>query len=192
MKLSHVLRCIPVVASLLLFAAPAAAVDVFLCEDAQGSKSFHDRCPPGTKPVDHRSYRAAGGSDPGTTRQPVTLYMVPNCDSCDQVREFLAVRNIRPVEKNVATNAALQEELKQRAGDLRVPVTVIGDRVVGGYNRGELLDALAAGGYEQGPGASQQGEQVADEGDADAEEDQFAEVDDEELTEPEASGDDEE
>src|SRR5690606_32029312 len=132
----------------------------------------YDRCPPGTKPVDHRQY-STHTSAPAAPQKPIVLYLVPNCDSCDQVREFLAVRDIHPIEKNVASNAALQEELKELAGDLRVPVTVIGDRVLGGYDRSELLDALSEGGYAPAPTGEEEGDEEAQLAEAGA--DEFAE-----------------
>jgi glutaredoxin len=161
-------RCPQLVLSFLvaLAAAPAWAADVFQCEDDKGNRTFESHCPPGTKPVDQRSYSADGGPAPESARATVTVYLVPNCDSCDQVKEFLSVRNIRPIEKNVADDIKLQEELKSRAGDLRVPVTIIGDRVINGYNRSEMLAALESGGYGEGAG---EGGETAAEGEAEEE-----------------------
>lgn len=143
---------------LALAATPASAVSVYQCEDEKGNRTFESHCPPGTKPVNQKTYSPDGGPVPESPRAVVTVYLVPNCDSCDQVKEFLAVRNIRPVEKNVASDVKLQEELKARAGDLRVPVTIVGDTVVNGYNRAELLAAVEAGGYgESGSAAEDEG-----------------------------------
>lgn len=143
---------------LALAAAPAWAVSVYQCEDDKGNRTFESHCPPGTKPVNQKDYSPDGGPVPDNPRAVVTVYLVPNCDSCDQVKEFLSVRNIRPVEKNVASDVKLQEELKARAGDLRVPVTIVGDKVVNGYNRAELLAAVEAGGYGESGSATQGGE----------------------------------
>lgn len=166
---------------LLLAAAPAWAVSVFQCEDDKGNRTFESHCPPGTKPVNQKDYSPDGGPVPESPRAVVTVYLVPNCDSCDQVKEFLSVRNIRPVEKNVASDVKLQEELKARAGDLRVPVTVVGNTVVNGYNRAELLAAIEAGGYgESGreSGAGEEGEETTEE-EAPAVEEEAAAVEEE-------------
>jgi glutaredoxin len=154
---------------LALAATPAWAVSVYKCQDSKGSISYEAHCPPGTTPVDQKDYRADGGAPEEGPRASVTIYLVPNCDTCDQVKEFLAVRNIRPVEKNVASDVKLQEELKAKAGDLRVPVTVIGDRVVNGYNRTEMLSALEAGGYGEA-GAGSGGTEAAEEAETTEEE----------------------
>jgi glutaredoxin len=137
---------------LALAASPAMAVSVYKCEDSKGNISYEAHCPPGTTPVDQKDYRGGSGDAEAPQRPPITVYLVPNCDSCAQVKEFLAVRNIRPVEKNVASDVKLQEELKATAGDLRVPVTVIGGKVINGYNRTEMLAALEAGGYSEAGG----------------------------------------
>lgn len=146
---SHILTLI-----LALSATPAWAASIYQCEDSKGNRSFEAHCPPGTKPVDQKTYNTEGGGEAESPRAAVTIYLVPNCDTCDQVKEFLSIRNIRPIEKDVAGNVRLQEELKAKAGDLRVPVTVIGNAVINGYNRSEMLEALAAAGYGEDGGDS--------------------------------------
>ena len=135
------------------FAAASWSVEILQCEDSQGNKSFATICPPGTKQINKKNY-STGTPDSGNSSPSLsaTLYVVPNCDSCDQVKEFLEVRNIPVTEKNVSGNADLQKELKDKTGGtLRVPVLVIGDKVVKGYNRTTLLATLAAAGYKETP-----------------------------------------
>jgi glutaredoxin len=139
------------VAWLYLYSHASWPVDIIECEDEQGNKSFAQQCPPGSKAVNRRSYStfssAPGDSGPGVS---ATLYVVPACDTCDQVREFLAIRKIPTSEKNIAENVDLQTELKEKTGgDLRVPVVIIGDKVLSGYNRASLQEALAAAGYKE-------------------------------------------
>ena len=139
-----------IVAYLSLFAATAWSVEILQCEDAQGNKSFYSQCPPGWHEINKKNYSTAT-ADAGTTTPNITatLYIVPDCDTCDQVKEFLEVRKIPVTEKDVSGNADLQKELKDKTGgDLRVPVLVIGDKVLTGYNRTNLLAALSAAGYK--------------------------------------------
>ena len=145
-------------ATLVITSLPAWAVTVVQCEDEHGARSFQSQCPPGTKRVAEKNYNTAGGTPSAEPLPEMVLYMVPNCDSCAQVKEFLSVRNISVTEKNVANDAALQQELKDKAGDLRVPVLLIGDQKLAGYNRDALLNALKAAGYkEQNPAAEKTG-----------------------------------
>ena len=140
-----------IVSYLLLFAATAWSVEILQCEDTQGNKSFFKQCPPGWHEINKKNYSTAT-PDTGTTTPNIsaTLYVVPNCDTCDQVKEFLEVRKISVTEKDVSGNADLQKELKDKTGgDLRVPVLVMGDKVLTGYDRSALLAALAAEGYKE-------------------------------------------
>lgn len=135
-----------------LTALPGWAVNIYECEDEQGNRTFERRCPPGTTPINQKSYKtkAPGGGGTQKTNLNATLYVVPDCDTCDQVREFLSIRNISFTEKDVNDNVELQEELKDKTGgDLRVPVLVLGDKVLSGYNRTSLLNALADAGYTE-------------------------------------------
>lgn len=132
-----------------LISLPAWAVTVLECEDNLGNRTYQDRCPPGTTPVDQKQY-STSTPEQGKPNLAVTLYTVPDCDSCDQLKEFLKIRNISITEKNVSGNFKLQEELKEKTGgDLRVPVLLLGEKVLSGYNRTELLQALADAGYSE-------------------------------------------
>jgi len=127
------------------------AVTVVECEDADGNRTFQDRCPPGSTEVASKRIATGtgGGGEGGPAIGPLTLYVVPNCDSCTQVKEFLSVRRLSVTEKNVNDDIALQNELKEKAGDLRVPTLLVGDSVISGYNRAELLAALKKAGFQE-------------------------------------------
>ena len=132
-----------------------AAVKIVQCEDEQGNKTFQKVCPPGTKQVNEMRVLTGGSSSADTGNQgaanniSATLYYVPDCDSCDGVREYLRDRNIPITEKNVFDDVDLQKEMKEVSGKQSVPVVVIGDKVLIGYNRTELKQALAAAGYKE-------------------------------------------
>ena len=145
------LKYIAVFAAVYLTSAPAWAVKVLQCVDEKGNKTYQNYCPPGSKPVGEKQYSTATGTPaPGTASLTATLYVIPDCDTCDQVKEFLSIRHIGVTEKNVSEDIKLQDELKQKnKGDLRVPVLLIGDKVLNGYNRSELLQALASAGYKE-------------------------------------------
>ena len=135
--------------SLALFSLlnPVFAVNIFECEDAMGNITFQDRCPPGTTPVNEKNYSTTTSSDTGATIAPMTLYLVPGCDTCDQLKEFLNVRNLRYSEKDVSDDIDLQNELKDVAGELQVPALVVGSKVLTGYNRSALLQSLTESGH---------------------------------------------
>jgi len=146
------MKCARLIAVILLLAAyccTAAAVEIYRCKDNQGNITFQDRCPPGTTSVGEKNYSTAKGTAaPAQPSGPLTLYVVPDCDSCKQVEEFLKIRGIPVTEKNVDKNIDLQNELKKVAGELRVPALVVKDKAIVGYDRQALLKALADAGYK--------------------------------------------
>jgi glutaredoxin len=135
---------------LLLSTSAVWATKIHECEDEQGNRSFQKHCPPGSKSVSEKQYSGrTGAADAGQALPTLVLYAVPNCEVCDQVRKHLSVRNIPVTEKNIKDNGLLQQELKSKTGgDLRVPVLLIGDKVLSGYDHTNLTNALTAAGYK--------------------------------------------
>ncbi|MGR8920395.1 MAG: glutaredoxin family protein [Gammaproteobacteria bacterium] len=145
-------------AALGLVLTPAAAVTVVECVDAEGNSSFRDTCPPGTTKKGEKQLRGLGGTKEMSIAQvaasnPVTVYVVPECDACDLVRNSLSSREIPFKEVDVQDNAELQQELKSIAGGLTVPAIVVGDDVLTGYSRDAIDGALAKAGYPVVPSA---------------------------------------
>lgn len=126
-----------------------AAVKVVECEDETGARSFYKTCPPGTTRVGSKKLRTGvgDGATDNSDNLSAVLYLVPNCDTCEQVKEFLNIRNISVTEKNANEDLEIQNELTELTGGLKVPTTVIGDQVLSGYNRQDFLTALKAIGY---------------------------------------------
>ncbi len=147
--MKHLLKIFPGVLFLIFNLQVFAAVNIVECEDEKGDRSFHKTCPPGTTKVGSKriSTGAAGKVEDINTTIKATVYVIPECESCDEVREFLNNRNISFEEKNVSDDLELQKELTDVAGGLKVPTTVIGDEIITGYSRSRLLEALASAGF---------------------------------------------
>jgi glutaredoxin len=135
---------------LFVFHTPAFAVSIYQCEDANGNVTFQDRCPPGTKQLNQRNYDTTAPAATASAQPGLTLYLVPGCDTCEQLKEFLSVRNLRFTEKDVSQDVELQNELKEVAGELQVPALTIGDKVLTGYNRTALIQSLTESGHITG------------------------------------------
>ncbi len=137
-------------AILLLVAGPATAVTVYQCEDENGSRTFESACPPGTTPVGERDYGSAAAlavEEESEAPPEITLYVVPECEACTQIREFLDLREIPYSTRDVSNDAVLQLELRKRAGELRAPTVLVGEKAVVGYNRTALIAALQESGH---------------------------------------------
>ncbi len=76
------------------------------------------------------------------TNKPI-VYASNTCTYCKQLKTYLQQQNITFEERNIDENPAYGEEL-QRMGVMSVPVTVIGDKQVLGFNPGRIEKLLAA------------------------------------------------
>jgi glutaredoxin len=80
----------------------------------------------------------------------VVLFSRSGCPYCSQAREYLKTRNVHLDERDISTDRqALQELATLYEGKLKgerqlVPVLLVGDRVLVGFDEEELADALAA------------------------------------------------
>lgn len=137
----------------LLAAGPAAGDDkMYKWVDEDGNVTYQDRPPP-----EESGEVQAFGESPDTDQPAglpdvaLTLYSQEQCDACDRVRALLTERGLPFTEKNPEGDAEVQAELEELAGVVSVPVLVIGDRVLTGYNRDLILDELDEAGFPMGP-----------------------------------------
>jgi len=78
---------------------------------------------------------------------PVTLFVVPECDTCDLVRLLLQKRGIPFAERDVERDPSLQRELRELSGATKVPTVLIGREAMPGFDRGLLQQRLTEVGY---------------------------------------------
>lgn len=72
----------------------------------------------------------------------VTLYTTPTCAFCPAIKKLLNKAEVEYSEIDVSQDEKHLEEMKQVSGQMGVPVTVIDDTVVIGYDKKKLLKAL--------------------------------------------------
>ncbi len=120
-----------------------STVKIVECEDEQGGKSFRTACPPGSTQVGSKKISTgSSGRDNDYSNIKATLYFIPDCDTCDEVREFLNANGVSFDEKNANETVEIQEELTKISGGLSIPTTVIGAEVIIGYIRSDFEAAL--------------------------------------------------
>ena len=73
----------------------------------------------------------------------VTIYSTPTCVYCTAAKKFFAEKGIAYTEYNVGSDMAKREEMIAKSGQMGVPVITVGARVVVGFNRPVLEEALA-------------------------------------------------
>ncbi len=72
----------------------------------------------------------------------VTIYSTPTCHFCHMTKEFLTAHNIPFTDHNVATDLERRKEMVEKSGQMGVPVVVIGDEMMVGFNEERLKEAL--------------------------------------------------
>lgn len=71
----------------------------------------------------------------------VTIYSTPTCPFCHQAKEYFKEKNIQYTDYNVADDQKKAEEMVEKSGQMGVPVILIGDEVVVGFDK-ERIDEL--------------------------------------------------
>lgn len=130
------------------------AVTVYECVDEDGNSTFQDRCPPGTTPATEKEFstgvkkKSAGGKEKPDVA--TTLYVMSNCEACDVVNALLTKYGVNFSEVNIEADIALQNQLKEKIkaeASLTLPTTIIGETIIIGYKRQNLITAVESAGY---------------------------------------------
>lgn len=72
----------------------------------------------------------------------VTIYSTPTCHFCSMAKEYLGSHNISYEAFDVASDAEKRKEMMEKSGQLGVPVILVDDAVVVGFNRTKLAQLL--------------------------------------------------
>lgn len=134
---------------LFLATGSAIAASVHQCEDEQGNRTFQKHCPPGSTSISQKNYKGDAKTEQSHKDLPaLILYRVPDCDVCDEMQEFINAKNLPMTQKDIKGNGELQQELRDKTGgDLRVPVLLLGEKTVKGFDESNLISALTEAGY---------------------------------------------
>jgi glutaredoxin-like YruB-family protein len=72
----------------------------------------------------------------------VTIYSTPTCHFCQMAKEFFAEKNVQYTAYDVAGDAEKRTEMIKLTGQLGVPVIVIGDDILVGFDREKVAGKL--------------------------------------------------
>lgn len=72
----------------------------------------------------------------------VTIYSTPMCVYCHTAKNFLNDKKIKFEEFNVATNLEKRKEMVDKSGQLGVPVIVVGDEIIVGFDEERISELL--------------------------------------------------
>ena len=121
-----------------------SAVDIVICEDNEGNQSFHQACPPGTDLVEKK--KISTGKDTSTEvdlgKLNIVVYTIPDCTTCEEVIIYLKSRDVPFNEIDTSNDYEIQRKVTELTGKLSVPVTVIGEDYISGYDREKIASVL--------------------------------------------------
>lgn len=78
---------------------------------------------------------------------PVTVYTRSTCAPCKMLKAWLSNKQINYEEKNVDDDPKLVDKIIELTGRMMVPVAVVGDQVIQGFNIGAVSSALAGNSF---------------------------------------------
>lgn len=73
----------------------------------------------------------------------VVIYSTPTCPICKRTKEYLTGKGVQYTDLNVAKSKELTKEMIDKSGQMSVPVIIIDDQVVVGFNQGKIDKLLA-------------------------------------------------
>lgn len=68
----------------------------------------------------------------------VVIYSTPTCHYCNLAKDFFKANNVEYTEHNVAEQADKRQEMIEKSGQMGVPVMLIGDDLVVGFNEDKI------------------------------------------------------
>lgn len=72
----------------------------------------------------------------------ISIYTTPTCPYCKQIKAYLKEKGIKYEEIDVAADSAKAQEMIDKSGQMGVPVTIIGDEVIVGFDKEKIDKAL--------------------------------------------------
>ncbi|MDE2031066.1 MAG: glutaredoxin family protein [Patescibacteria group bacterium] len=72
----------------------------------------------------------------------VTIYSTPTCHFCHMAKDFFKEKNVDFQDFNVATDMEKRQEMITKSGQMGVPVILIGDQLIVGFNKPKISELL--------------------------------------------------
>ncbi len=72
----------------------------------------------------------------------VIVYSTPTCHFCHMAKDFFAENGVSFEDFNVSTDLEKRKEMVDKSGQMGVPVIVIEDKVIVGFNKPKIMELL--------------------------------------------------
>ncbi|HEY9585303.1 MAG TPA: glutaredoxin domain-containing protein [Candidatus Paceibacterota bacterium] len=74
--------------------------------------------------------------------KPVSIYTTETCGYCRMAKEFFQKNNVQYQEFDVGKDLAKRQEMIEKSGQMGVPVIMVGDDMIVGFNESKLKGLL--------------------------------------------------
>lgn len=81
----------------------------------------------------------------------VTIYSTPTCHYCAMAKDYFKANNVGYTAYDVSADADKRKEMMDKSGQLGVPVILIDNEVVIGFNKPKLARLLGIGESSEQP-----------------------------------------
>ncbi len=68
----------------------------------------------------------------------VIIFTTPTCSWCRALKQYLQQKKVRFKEIDVSKNQSAAKDIMRRTGQMGVPVTLINNRPIVGFNKAEI------------------------------------------------------
>ena len=72
----------------------------------------------------------------------ITIYSTPTCHFCQMAKEFFKEQGVAYTEFDVAHDLERRQEMIQKSGQMGVPVILVGDEVIVGFDKPKIAKLL--------------------------------------------------
>ena len=76
------------------------------------------------------------------TMKNVTIYSTTTCTYCKMAKQFFSDNNIKYQEHDVGSDLEKRKEMIEKSGQMGVPVIIIGDDIVVGFDQARISKLL--------------------------------------------------
>ena len=73
----------------------------------------------------------------------INIYTTPSCGFCRVAKQYLSGKNVSYTEYDVSRDVHKAEEMVRKSGQMGVPVIEINGKIIVGFNRPAIDQALA-------------------------------------------------
>ncbi len=72
----------------------------------------------------------------------ITVYSTPTCHFCHMAKDFFTANSIAFEDFDVSSNLDKRKEMVDKSGQMGVPVIIIDDKLIVGFNKPKIVELL--------------------------------------------------